>query len=107
MLIEHYPVGWAVDAGKPEPIAVYLIDIPGIAMQGRTMKEAVNKLSAFAPAVLAKYRDEGAMLPAPSGEPNLRIAEIRMQWFKAVSPLRAGTSPAEVEMEAEMRVAYA
>ncbi|HEX9729904.1 MAG TPA: hypothetical protein VGA37_15515 [Gemmatimonadales bacterium] len=90
MLIEQYPVGWAVDAGKPESIMVYLIDVPGVAMQGTTMREALDKLAAFAPNVLATYREEGT-LPPPSGEPALEIGAVKV--------LRSQPMPAFMQLE--------
>lgn len=77
MLVENYPVGWALDVKKPEPVVAYLIDLPGIAMQGRTMSEALAKLRAIAPTTLATYRQEGAVLPNPSSEPSLLIGSVR------------------------------
>jgi predicted RNase H-like HicB family nuclease len=76
MLIEQYPVGWAIGVGKPEPALAFLVDVPGIAMQGKTWVEAVAKLQAFAPSALAVYRKEGK-LPQPSREPALHIASIK------------------------------
>jgi len=101
MLIEGYPVGWAIDTRKPEPVLAYLIDIPGIAMQGRTMKEAVRKLQVFAPTVLSRYLKEGTQLPQPSREPNLLIASVQMQWHEGLP-----THQTDVE-NADIQLAYA
>jgi predicted RNase H-like HicB family nuclease len=84
MLVENYPVGWALDVSKPEPVVAYLIDLPGVAMQGRTMSEALAKLRAIAPNVLATYSQEGAVLPTPSREPSLLIGRVR--WMSPARP---------------------
>ena len=105
MLIENYPVGWAVGVGKPEPVLVYLIDLPGIAMQGRTLKDALGKLQAVAPSVLATYRREGRALPQPSREPNLLIGGV--QWLRAARLSQAKTSPSELELGADIQLAPA
>ncbi len=83
MRIENYAVGWQLDVGKQEPVVAYLIDLPGVAMQGRTMMEALDKLNAIAPTVLATYRQEGATLPTPS-EPSLVVGGVR--WMALPQP---------------------
>ena len=94
MLIEQYPVGWAIGSGKPEPVLAFLMDVPGIAMQGKSWAEAVAKLQAFAPAALAVLRREGK-LPRPSAEPAFKVA--RVKW---TTPSRAkGSSIALRETE--------
>jgi len=105
MLIEKYPVGWAVDAGKPEPVLAYLIDLPGVAMQGRTFADAVAKLRNVAPEVLATYRREGRTLPAPSAEPNLQVGAL--QWLRArlfQAPAAANAPTAEINVGADVEL---
>lgn len=76
MVIENFPVGIALDLGKPEPFLAYLIDLPGIAMQGKTAVEAGEKLRVLVPTVLASYNKKGIALPTPSQEPSLTIGEV-------------------------------
>jgi len=92
MLIETYPVGWALVPRKSEPVLAFLIDIPGIAMQGKSWAEAVGKLRAFAPRALAVYRDEGR-LPKPSPEPAFKVS--RVKW--TVPSFAEGASVAQRE----------
>lgn len=89
MIVEEYPVGWAVDHRKAEPILAYLIDLPGIAMQGSTMQEAEAKLRAVAPVILQQYRAEGRSLPVPSSEPSMQVAAVELR------PRRGALTPLE------------
>lgn len=98
MMVENYPVGWALDTGKPEPVLAYLIDVPGIAMQGRTMSEALRKLQAIAPTVLATYQREGIGLPKPSPEPSLRIG--RVKWTTTTPPPSFPRDSSAVDVDA-------
>lgn len=100
MLIESYPVGWAVDAGKAESVLAYLIDLPGIAMQGRTFADAITKLRAVAPEALATLRRDGAVLPSPSAEPSLRIGAI--QWLRARRREPVGDSDLELASDVQL-----
>jgi predicted RNase H-like HicB family nuclease len=77
MVIEGYPVGWAVGARSPEPFTVYLIDMPGCAAQGRTFQEAAYNLKSIVPGFLDLYRRDGVALPMASGEPTLQIGALR------------------------------
>jgi predicted RNase H-like HicB family nuclease len=95
MLIETYPVGMALDVGKAEPFLAYLIDLPGVAMQGRSANEAREKLKAIVPAVLATYRKEGTVLPPASPEPSLTIGRVR--WADTSGAARP-SSPQVVEI---------
>jgi predicted RNase H-like HicB family nuclease len=106
MLVEQYPVGWAVDFGKPEPVMAYLIDVPGIAMQGRTLTEAVAKLQAFAPTVLAVYRKEGT-LPAPSPEPGMTVGGVQLERHQPILATQSMHIPAAVEVNDELQLAPA
>lgn len=81
MLIEGYPVGWAVSAHHPEPFTAFLVDLPGVAMQGRTFAEALAKLTAVTPEILAIHRRDGTLKP-PSPEPALQVGSVR--WMYAV-----------------------
>lgn len=76
MMIQGYPVGWAVGSQTKEPYTMYLIDMPGCAAQGSTMKEAASKLEAIVPSFLDVYRRDGVTLPTPSAEPSLKIGTV-------------------------------
>lgn len=78
-LVERYPVGWSVEAGKPAPVAAYLLDMPGVAMQGRDGGEALAKLRAVTPSVLKYLSQQGVVLPEPSAEPGMSIGSI--EWL--------------------------
>lgn len=93
MLVEDYPVGWALDARETEPVLAYLIDLPAIARRGRSLTEALSKLEGVAPAILATYRREGTVLPQPSPQPNLRIGGVR---WSVNSRVEAGASAGQL-----------
>lgn len=105
MIIEGYPVGWALDARHSAPFTVYLIDLPGVAMQGRTFREAVGKLQEAAPQVLGIYRREGKLLPTPSPEPGLGIRSI--QWLRQLPRREGSAEPAPQELAADAQLAMA
>ena len=82
MLIAGYPVGWAASASSPaEPFTAFLVDLPGVAMQGRTFKEALDKLAAVTPEILDIHRRDGTLKP-PSADLGLTIGAVR--WMYAV-----------------------
>jgi hypothetical protein len=87
MMIEQYPVGWAISAEGS--VTAFLIDLPGVAMQGRNFAEAVQKLAAIAPSVLAVHRKEGRLKP-----PSLAPAEIAaVEWQFAAPRATDATDP--------------
>jgi hypothetical protein len=100
MLVESYPVGWAVDSRKAEPVAAFLIDIPGIAMQGRNLDEAITKLRALAPVALAALRRDNVVLPTPSREPTLTIGELAE--LRVRGPIGASKQVPEAELRIDL-----
>lgn len=94
MLIQGYPVGWAISANHPEPFTAFLVDLPGVAMQGRTFPEALAKLTAVAPEILAAHKRDGTLKP-PSPEPAMQVGAVAWMFATprrtdAKEPVRPG-----------------
>jgi len=76
--IEGYLVGYALAESGPEPVGLYLYDLPGCGVQAKSLPEAMEKLRALVPEYLKLLRERGVALPEPSPEPGFQFEQ--MEW---------------------------
>jgi predicted RNase H-like HicB family nuclease len=80
--IEGYLIGFAVAESNPEPVSLFLYDLPGCGVQAKTFPEAMAKLSALVPEYLRSLRERGVTLPEPSPDPAFQFEE--MVWDSSI-----------------------
>jgi hypothetical protein len=76
--IDGYMVAFAIAERGPEPVSLFLYDLPGCGVQGKSFPEAMEKLRALVPEYLRSLRERGVRLPEPSREPGFQF--VQMGW---------------------------
>ncbi len=78
MQFEGYLGRLAVEPAAPEPVALYLVDIPGCSVQAATIPDAVDRMGQAVKQVLAALRSKGKVLPQPSPMPPMTFANVSL-----------------------------
>ncbi len=86
MQFEGYLARLAVEPAGPEPVALYLVDIPGCSVQAATLPDAVDRMGQAVAQVLAAFRAEGKALPPPSPTPILTFANVGLVSVEGNTP---------------------
>jgi len=71
-------VAFAIAESSPEPMSLFLYDLPGCGVQAKSFPEAMEKLTALVPEYLRSLRERGVKIPEPSREPGFQF--IQMAW---------------------------
>ena len=94
--IEGYLIGFAVAESIPEPVSLFLYDLPGCGVQAKTFPEAMAKLRALVPEYLRSLRERGVTPPEPSPDPAFQFEE--MGWdYSSIPFVQAGTELRQVQ----------
>ncbi len=78
MRIEGYPIALSIDADCPDPVCLYLVDLPGCGVQATTVDEAMAKLEEVVPRFLEQLRASGKKPPPPSDHSFIEIPEVEL-----------------------------